>query len=101
MRTMFPSLLAALGLAIAVSGPDPCDAATLKTLVSFNGANGNQPVRSLVGDGNGNLFGTTFKGGANDLGTVSRSSKPLAATPPPPRPWSASTARTGQIRRPS
>jgi uncharacterized repeat protein (TIGR03803 family) len=70
MRTMFPSLLAALGLAIAVSAPDTCDAATLKTLVSFNGANGNQPVRSLVGDGNGNLFGTTFKGGANDLGTV-------------------------------
>ena len=45
--------------------------ATLKTLVSFNGANGAVPVAGLIADSNGDLFGTTHGGGANDdNGTV-------------------------------
>ena len=40
------------------------------TLVSFDGTNGSLPVGSLTMDAHGNLFGTTFFGGANNLGTV-------------------------------
>ena len=40
------------------------------TLVSFNGANGSSPAVSLIADANGDLFGTTIEGGANDDGTV-------------------------------
>jgi len=40
-------------------------------LYSFAGApDGASPLGGLSVDGNGNLFGTTFVGGANDLGTV-------------------------------
>ncbi len=42
----------------------------LTTLVSFNGANGAEPLGSLVADAKGDLFGTTAQGGANDDGTV-------------------------------
>ena len=44
--------------------------ATLTTLVSFNGANGSIRQGSLIADANGDLFGTTFEGGANGAGTV-------------------------------
>ena len=40
------------------------------TLVSFDGANGAFPFASLIADVNGDLFGTTGSGGANDDGTV-------------------------------
>jgi uncharacterized repeat protein (TIGR03803 family) len=42
------------------------------TLVSFNGTNGANPNSDLIADANGNLFGTTTRGGANALndGTV-------------------------------
>ena len=45
---------------------------TLTTLVSFNGDGdeGSAPVGSLIADSNGDLFGTTVEGGANDGGTV-------------------------------
>jgi uncharacterized repeat protein (TIGR03803 family) len=43
---------------------------TLTTLTSFNGANGANPTGSLVLDSQGNLYGTTQSGGANNLGTV-------------------------------
>jgi uncharacterized repeat protein (TIGR03803 family) len=39
-------------------------------LVSFNGTDGANPYAGLIADANGNLFGTTAFGGANDLGTV-------------------------------
>jgi uncharacterized repeat protein (TIGR03803 family) len=39
-------------------------------LVSFNRTNGAKPFAGLLADANGNLFGTTAHGGANDLGTV-------------------------------
>jgi uncharacterized repeat protein (TIGR03803 family) len=40
------------------------------TLVSFTGADGSQPLGSLIADAAGNLFGTTSGGGAHDQGTV-------------------------------
>jgi uncharacterized repeat protein (TIGR03803 family) len=43
---------------------------TLTTLVSFTGSNGQWPYVGLVMDGKGNLFGTTFLGGASGDGTV-------------------------------
>jgi uncharacterized repeat protein (TIGR03803 family) len=44
-------------------------ASAATVLVSFNG-DGEQPVAGLIADAAGNLFGTTERGGANDLGTV-------------------------------
>jgi uncharacterized repeat protein (TIGR03803 family) len=43
---------------------------TITTLATFNGANGANPVGDLVLDEQGNLFGTTMRGGAFDQGTV-------------------------------
>ena len=40
------------------------------TLVSFDGADGSSPTGSLFVDPNGNLFGTTSGGGANNDGTL-------------------------------
>ena len=45
-------------------------ASTPTTLVSFNGADGSFPFAGLIADANGDLFGTTELGGANDYGTV-------------------------------
>ena len=42
----------------------------LTTLVSFNSANGQGPEAGLIADANGDLFGTTYVGGANGDGTV-------------------------------
>jgi uncharacterized repeat protein (TIGR03803 family) len=44
--------------------------AKITTLVSFNGANGENPIGGLIADANGELFGTTESGGTNSLGTV-------------------------------
>jgi uncharacterized repeat protein (TIGR03803 family) len=40
------------------------------TLASFNGTNGQEPRAGLAEDGSGNLFGTTYLGGASNDGTV-------------------------------
>ena len=40
------------------------------TVVSFSGTNGGEPFASLIADANGDLFGTTSAGGANNDGTV-------------------------------
>ncbi len=48
------------------------------TLVSFNGADGAEPVGDLIADSNGDLFGTTFSGGANNDGTVFEIAKTAA-----------------------
>jgi uncharacterized repeat protein (TIGR03803 family) len=37
---------------------------TITTLASFDGTNGEQPCGDLIMDGSGNLYGTTFDGGA-------------------------------------
>jgi uncharacterized repeat protein (TIGR03803 family) len=42
----------------------------ITTLATFNGTDGQTPEGAMVMDANGNLFGTTFKGGANGDGTV-------------------------------
>jgi len=42
----------------------------ITTLVSFNGTNGSRPYGGLIADPNGNLYGTTRTGGANDVGTI-------------------------------
>jgi uncharacterized repeat protein (TIGR03803 family) len=43
---------------------------TLTTLLSFDGADGGDPVAGLVQASDGNFYGTTYLGGANDAGTV-------------------------------
>jgi uncharacterized repeat protein (TIGR03803 family) len=43
---------------------------TFNTLVNFNYTNGFDPAGGLVLDAAGNLFGTTYSGGAYDQGTV-------------------------------
>jgi uncharacterized repeat protein (TIGR03803 family) len=45
-------------------------ASTATTLAQFNGTDGLGPEGSLTIDANGNLFGTTFTGGASNDGTV-------------------------------
>ena len=40
------------------------------TLASFNGSNGFDPVGGVIADSNGNIFGTTVKGGTFGHGTV-------------------------------
>ncbi len=44
--------------------------ATITTLASFNGANGQYPSAALIMDSSGNLYGTTGSGGASSDGTV-------------------------------
>jgi uncharacterized repeat protein (TIGR03803 family) len=40
------------------------------TLASFNGANGQTTLSDLIADAHGNLYGTTYRGGASGYGTV-------------------------------
>jgi uncharacterized repeat protein (TIGR03803 family) len=42
----------------------------LATLYSFNGSDGANPIAGLYADASGNLFGTTYAGGANGQGTL-------------------------------
>lgn len=43
---------------------------TITALASFDGFDGTQPQDSLILDGSGNLYGTTYEGGADGDGTV-------------------------------
>jgi uncharacterized repeat protein (TIGR03803 family) len=43
---------------------------TLSTVANFNGTNGSYPYATLFADGTGDLFGTTWSGGTNNVGTV-------------------------------
>ena len=40
------------------------------TLVNFTGSDGEEPFAGLLVDANGDLFGTTYMGGSDNLGTV-------------------------------
>ena len=44
----------------------------LTTLYSFAGSDGANPDAGLVQGGDGNYYGTTYYGGANNVGTVFR-----------------------------
>ena len=70
-------------------------ASTATTLVTFDGEDGSSPLGSLFADSNGDLFGTTEDGGANDLGTVYSKSPRRQVDMRARQPyWSASTATT-------
>ena len=59
-------------------------ASTPTTLVSFDDTNGAVPAAGLIADANGNLFGTTYAGGASGDGTVFeivKTSSGYASTP--------------------
>ena len=43
---------------------------TITALASFNGTDGYNSLAALIMDGSGNLYGTTYEGGVNGLGTV-------------------------------
>ena len=45
-------------------------AAQITTLFSFNSSDGESPTAGLIADANGDLFGTTYMGGAYGYGTV-------------------------------
>jgi uncharacterized repeat protein (TIGR03803 family) len=60
----------ALGIAVAGAGGAAAGAQTLTTITSFSGADGTYPRAGLIADSDGNLFGTTYYGGANGDGTV-------------------------------
>ena len=53
----------------------PGDSSTISTKVSFNGSNGALPYGGLIADADGNLYGTTYAGGAFGLGTVFKLAK--------------------------
>jgi uncharacterized repeat protein (TIGR03803 family) len=48
----------------------PAGGGTPITLATFNGSNGGEPLGGLISDAMGNVYGTTFIGGANNVGTV-------------------------------
>jgi len=62
---------AADGVVFKLSPPKPGRTRWTETvLFSFSGTNGATSDASLLTDGAGNLFGTTYEGGANDKGVV-------------------------------
>ena len=67
---------------------------TITDLVSFNGSNGSQPFAGLIMDSSGDLYGTTYEGGASGDGTVFEVAQAAASS----RPWCRSAAPMEQIQ---
>jgi uncharacterized repeat protein (TIGR03803 family) len=74
-----------ISAARAISRRSADEAANLTPLVSFNGGDGSNPVGAgVIMDAKGNLFGTTFSGGAHGGGTVfeiAKTAEGYASTP--------------------
>lgn len=70
--TAFPSrwlrLAGAIGATLLVLGWAPAHAQTYNVLENFSGGNGRYPLAGLVADSAGDLYGTTFAGGASGYG---------------------------------
>jgi uncharacterized repeat protein (TIGR03803 family) len=48
----------------------PAQNLPFSTLVDFNGTNGQEPLGTLIQGSDGNLYGTTYAGGANGYGSI-------------------------------
>ena len=75
MQVKKPSirLIATLAIFVMIAFAAAVQAAAAdNVLYSFknDGADGNNPYAELIFDGSGNLYGTTFRGGAHGVGTV-------------------------------
>jgi len=71
------TLLLPAALAILMPGIAAAQATAYETIYSFHGApDGSQPEGALVIDSDGVLYGTTYSGGASNLGTVFELTKP-------------------------
>jgi uncharacterized repeat protein (TIGR03803 family) len=62
--------LTAFGVILFCASGTTAPAQTLHTLVGFNGINGSSPQASLVQGVDGNFYGVTVYGGANNQGTL-------------------------------
>lgn len=70
-RRMAMILPLVITLAIGLASMPPTQAQTLTVLHSFTGgADGANPATGLTMDAAGNLYGTTYLGGANDYGNI-------------------------------
>ena len=79
--------LAVIAVTLIVSlilTPGAWAANTYKILHKFTGADGNEPMGILIFDTSGNLYGTTYQGGASGAGTV------FELTPNSDRTWTQS-----------
>jgi len=68
------AILLALSI-IAASGSAGGSPQDVKTLHRFQGDDGMFPATPLIRDGQGNFYGTTSRGGAQDLGTIFKLSR--------------------------
>jgi uncharacterized repeat protein (TIGR03803 family) len=62
--------LAVLAVTLFVIGACACMSAQETVLYTFNNKDGSEPLSGLISDASGNLYGTTFYGGANGVGAV-------------------------------
>jgi uncharacterized repeat protein (TIGR03803 family) len=69
-RRFVPSVMMLVVLTMMLFAADARLSAQETVLQSFNNNDGSEPIASLISDAAGNLYGTTFYGGANGVGTV-------------------------------